>query len=63
VPVIADHQLWPNNPEKVIGITEAFVAENPNTTQAIVGADEGVIAASMTGTFEYEPGDICDVPA
>jgi nitrate/nitrite transport system substrate-binding protein len=27
-----------------------------------VGADAEVIAASMTGTFEYEPGDIRDVP-
>ena len=27
-----------------------------------VGADAGVIAASMTGTFEYEPGDVREVP-
>jgi nitrate/nitrite transport system substrate-binding protein len=27
-----------------------------------VGADVDVIAASMTGTFEYEPGDVRDVP-
>ncbi|QBY01170.1 nitrate ABC transporter substrate-binding protein [Rhodophyticola sp. CCM32] len=93
VPVITDYQLWPNNPEKVFGITEAFAEENPNTTRAIVraliragmwldaddnanrmeavellslpeyvGADEQVIAASMTGTFEFEPGDVRDIP-
>jgi nitrate/nitrite transport system substrate-binding protein len=27
-----------------------------------VGADADVIDASMTGTFEYEPGDVRDVP-
>lgn len=93
VPVITDYQLWPNNPEKVFGITEEFAAQNPNTTQAIVraliragmwldendnanreeaveilswpeyvGADAEVIAASMTGTFEFEPGDVRDIP-
>jgi nitrate/nitrite transport system substrate-binding protein len=93
VPVITDYEIWPNNPEKVFGMTAEFVEENPNTTQAIVraliraamwldesdnanreeavemlswpeyvGADAEVIAASMTGTFEYEPGDIRDVP-
>jgi nitrate/nitrite transport system substrate-binding protein len=93
VPVITDYQLWPNNPEKVFGITEEFAAENPNTTQAVVraliragmwldendnanreeavemlswpeyvGADAEVIAASMTGTFEFEPGDVRDIP-
>ncbi len=93
VPVITDYEIWPNNPEKVFGLTAEFVEENPNTTRAIVraliragmwldadnnanrmeavemlsypeyvGADEEVIAASMTGTFEYEPGDVRDVP-
>lgn len=93
VPVITDYQIWPNNPEKVFGITEEFAEQNPNTTQAIVraliragmwldendnanraeaveilsypeyvGADEEVIAASMTGTFEFEPGDVRDIP-
>ncbi|MEM9754956.1 MAG: CmpA/NrtA family ABC transporter substrate-binding protein [Pseudomonadota bacterium] len=93
VPVITDYQLWPNNPEKVFGITEEFAEANPNTTRAIVraliragmwldadnnanrpeaveilsypeyvGADEEVIAASMTGTFEFEPGDIREIP-
>ncbi|MEM1274438.1 MAG: CmpA/NrtA family ABC transporter substrate-binding protein [Pseudomonadota bacterium] len=93
VPVITDYQLWPNNPEKVFGLTAEFVEENPNTTRAIVraliragmwldadnnanrmeaveilsypeyvGADAEVIAASMTGTFEFEPGDVRDIP-
>lgn len=93
VPVITDYQLWRNNPEKVFGMTNAFVEENPNTTLAVtraliraamwldendnanreeaveilsrpdyVGADAEVIAASMTGTFEFEPGDVREIP-
>lgn len=93
VPVITDHQIWPNNPEKVFGLTAEFVEENPNTTRAIVraliragmwldqndnanrmeavdilsyqeyvGADAETIAASMTGTFEFEPGDVREIP-
>ncbi len=93
VPVITDHEIWKNNPEKVFGLTKAFTEENPETTKAIVkaliraamwldendnanrleavemlarseyvGADEEVIAASMTGTFEYEKGDVREVP-
>ncbi len=93
VPVITDYQIWKNNPEKVFGLTKAFIDENPNTTLALtkaliraakwldendnanraeaveilsrseyVGADEDVIAASMTGTFEFEKGDIRDIP-
>lgn len=93
VPVITDHELWRNNPEKVFGITAAFAEANPNTTIALVkaliraaiwldendnvnraeavailsrseyvGADAQVIAASMTGTFEFEAGDVRDVP-
>jgi nitrate/nitrite transport system substrate-binding protein len=88
VPVITDNDIWKNNPEKVFGLTAAFVEENPNTTLALtkaliraaiwldendnanrmeaveilsrpeyVGADAPVIANSMTGTFEFEPGD------
>ena len=38
VPVVTDYELWKNNPEKVFGLTEAFVEENPNTTKAIVKA-------------------------
>lgn len=93
VPVITDYEIWRNNPEKVFGMTAAFIDENPNTAIAVtkaliraakwldendnanrmeaveilsrseyVGADAEVIAASMTGTFEYEKGDVRDVP-
>lgn len=93
VPVITDYQIWKNNPEKVFGLTKAFVDENPNTTLALtkaliraaqwldendnanrqeaveilaraeyVGADASVIGASMTGTFEFEKGDVRDIP-
>ncbi|MBA3909593.1 MAG: nitrate ABC transporter substrate-binding protein [Rhodobacter sp.] len=88
VPVIADHDIWNYNPEKVFGVTKAFAEENPQTMIALtkaliraaiwldendnanrpeaveilarseyVGADAAVIANSMTGTFEFEPGD------
>jgi nitrate/nitrite transport system substrate-binding protein len=93
VPVITDYEIWKDNPEKVFGLTEVFVEQNPNTTLALtkaliraamwldennnanraeaaeilswseyVGADEEVIANSMTGTFEYEKGDTREVP-
>lgn len=93
VPVITDYQIWKNNPEKVFGLTRAFVDENPNTTLALtkamiraaqwldendnvnrteaveilarpeyVGADANVIGASMTGTFEFEKGDVRSFP-
>ncbi|AVO37986.1 CmpA/NrtA family ABC transporter substrate-binding protein [Pukyongiella litopenaei] len=44
VPVITDHQLWKNNPEKVFGITAEFAGENPNTTLAVTKA---LIRAAM----------------
>lgn len=93
VPVITDYEIWPNNPEKVFGVSAAWAEANPNThlrllraliraaywldennnanrAQAVeilarsnyVGADAEVIANSMTGTFEYEKGDIREVP-
>ncbi|MBV0911072.1 CmpA/NrtA family ABC transporter substrate-binding protein [Anianabacter salinae] len=93
VAVITDYEIWPNNPEKVFGLTAEFVEQNPNTTKALVraliraamwldaeenanrmeaveilsypdyvGADVDTLAASMTGTFEYEPGDVREVP-
>lgn len=93
VPVIADYEIWNNNPEKVFGLSNEFVEANPNTTLALtkaliraaiwldendnanraqaveilsyreyVGADEHVIAASMTGTFEFEKSDVRDAP-
>jgi nitrate/nitrite transport system substrate-binding protein len=87
VPVIADSEIWKNNPEKVLGVTEAWAKRNPYTHLALikailrasawldaspanrkaasailaqpqyVGADVNVIAASMTGSFEYAAGD------
>lgn len=93
VPVITDYEIWPNNPEKVFGVSQAWAKENPNThlhllraliraaywldennnanreravdilaRPSYVGADAEVIANSMTGTFEYEKGDVRDVP-
>ena len=93
VPVITDHEIWQYNPEKVLGMTQAFIEENPNTSVRLVkallragkwlddnnnanreeaarilsrsdyvGADYNVIANSMTGTFEYEKGEVLPVP-
>ncbi|TBW53794.1 nitrate ABC transporter substrate-binding protein [Marinobacter halodurans] len=93
VPVITDYEIWPNNPEKVFGVTEQWAEKYPNTHLHLlraliraaywldennnanreaavkmlarpnyVGADEEVIANSMTGTFEYEKGDVREVP-
>ncbi|WP_336367674.1 CmpA/NrtA family ABC transporter substrate-binding protein [Marinobacter sp. C2H3] len=93
VPVITDYEIWPNNPEKVFGVTEDWAKTYPNTHLHLlraliraaywldehnnanraaavkmlarpnyVGADEKVIANSMTGTFEYEKGDVRPVP-
>jgi nitrate/nitrite transport system substrate-binding protein len=38
VPVITDYEIWPNNPEKVFGITAEFQKKYPNTTLAITKA-------------------------
>ncbi len=38
VPVITDYEIWKNNPEKVFGMTAAFVEENPNTAIAVTKA-------------------------
>jgi nitrate/nitrite transport system substrate-binding protein len=38
VPVITDYEIWKNNPEKVFGMTQAFVEQYPNTTVRIVKA-------------------------
>lgn len=93
VPVITDYEIWPNNPEKVFGVTRQWAEDYPNThlrllramiraahwldennnanrDEAVkilarpnyVGADQEVIANSMTGTFEYEKGDVREVP-
>jgi nitrate/nitrite transport system substrate-binding protein len=93
VPVITDHDIAAYNPEKVLGLTKAFVEANPKTVNALlraiikaqmwldadngknraeavkilsrpnyVGADEKVIASSMTGNFTYAPGDTRPAP-
>lgn len=38
VPVVTDHEMWKNNPEKVFGVTKEFSDENPNTTIALTKA-------------------------
>ena len=66
------------NPNTHIRVVKAMIRaamwldenNNANRTEAVkllakpqyVGADEEVIANSMTGTFEYEKGDVRDVP-
>ena len=91
VPVIADSQIWKNNPDKVFGVSKAWADANPETHKRLVkaliraaqwldadnnvnrmeavniisrpeyvGADAKVIANSMTGSFEYEKGDVRD---
>ncbi|WP_309044227.1 CmpA/NrtA family ABC transporter substrate-binding protein [Marinobacter sediminicola] len=93
VPVITDYEIWPNNPEKVFGVSQSWAGKYPNThlhllraliraahwldennnanrqeaveilsRSSYVGADAEVIASSMTGTFQYEKGDIREVP-
>jgi nitrate/nitrite transport system substrate-binding protein len=92
LPVIADIDIWKNNPDKILGCTKAWADKNPNTLVAIikaliraaqwldaslanrkeaaalisqsqyVGADVRVITNSMTGTFEYQPGEKLPVP-
>ncbi|MHA6298179.1 CmpA/NrtA family ABC transporter substrate-binding protein [Devosia sp. CAU 1758] len=66
------------NPNTTIALTKALIRaakwldenDNANRAEAVeilsrseyVGADAEVIAASMTGTFEFEPGDVREVP-
>lgn len=66
------------NPNTTLALTKALIRaaiwldenDNANRAEAVsilsrpeyVGADEDVISASMTGTFEYEKGDTRDVP-
>ncbi|MFC3101708.1 CmpA/NrtA family ABC transporter substrate-binding protein [Altererythrobacter lauratis] len=38
VPVVTDHQIWNNNPEKVLGLREDFAAQYPATTVALLRA-------------------------
>ena len=66
------------NPNTTLAVTRALIRaamwldadDNANREEAVqilsrpdyVGADAEVIAASMTGTFEFEPGDVRDIP-
>ena len=66
------------NPQTTLALTKALIRaarwldenDNANRMEAVeilsapayVGADPEVIAASMTGTFEYEKGDVREVP-
>lgn len=38
VPVITDAQIFPDNPEKILGVTADFAAKNPKTLQALLRA-------------------------
>ncbi len=65
-------------PQTAIAVTKALIRaamwldenDNANRAEAVeilsrpeyVGADAEVIAASMTGTFEYEKGDVREIP-
>ncbi len=66
------------NPNTTLAITKALIRaaiwldenDNANRAEAVeilsrseyVGADQDVIAASMTGTFEFEKGDVREIP-
>ena len=66
------------NPNTTLALTKALIRaaqwldedDNTNRQEAVemlarpeyVGADADVIGASMTGTFEYEKGDVRDIP-
>ncbi|MBO6638501.1 MAG: ABC transporter substrate-binding protein [Roseitalea sp.] len=66
------------NPNTTLALTKALIRaakwldenDNANRLEAVeilarseyVGADAEVIAASMTGTFEFEKGDVRDIP-
>jgi nitrate/nitrite transport system substrate-binding protein len=38
VPVIADYDIWKNNPDKIFGVTQAFADKNPRTHLALLKA-------------------------
>lgn len=66
------------NPNTTLALTKALIRaamwldenDNANRAEAVnilarseyVGADESVIGASMTGTFEFEKGDVREIP-
>jgi nitrate/nitrite transport system substrate-binding protein len=37
-PIVADYQIWKNNPDKVLGVTKAWADKNPNTHLAVIKA-------------------------
>jgi nitrate/nitrite transport system substrate-binding protein len=37
-PIVADFQIWKNNPDKVLGVTKAWADKNPNTHLALIKA-------------------------
>ncbi len=71
-------QFTEENPNTTLALTKALIRaamwldenENANREEAVeilaraeyVGADESVIGASMTGTFEFESGDVRSIP-
>ena len=38
VPVTTNYDIWKNNPEKVLGMTQEWIDENPNTAIAVIKA-------------------------
>ncbi len=38
VPVITDYEIWPNNPEKVFGVSKSWAEKNPNTHVHVIKA-------------------------
>jgi nitrate/nitrite transport system substrate-binding protein len=44
VPIVADSQIWKNNPDKVFGVTQNWAEENPETHKRLVKA---LIRAAM----------------
>ena len=71
-------QFTEENPNTTLALTKALIRaamwldenDNANREEAVeilsraeyVGADESVISASMTGTFEFEAGDVRSIP-
>jgi len=71
-------QFTDENPNTTLALTKALIRaamwldenDNANREEAVeilsraeyVGADESVIGASMTGTFEFEKGDVRSIP-
>ena len=72
------YEFTQENPNTTLAITKALIRaaiwldenDNANRAEAVeilsrseyVGADADVIAASMTGTFEFEKGDVREIP-